>query len=56
MVFESLSEDLEGVNSSSMDYQVLRTHPICVWLTWYQLVFLDCSEVVGTIETNQSVS
>lgn len=56
MVFESLSENSEGVNSSSMDYQVLRTHPICVCHTWFRLVFLDGSEPVGTIGTNQSVS
>lgn len=56
MVFESLSEDSEEVNSSSMDYQVLRTHPICVWLTWCQLVFLDGLGMIGTIGTNQSVS
>ena len=35
MVLESLSEYSEGVNSSFMDYQVLGTHPICVWLAWY---------------------
>lgn len=38
-----------------MDVHVLK-NSICVWLTWCQLVFLDGLEVIGTIETNQSVS
>lgn len=35
---ESVSEDSEGLNNSSMDYQVLRTHPLYVWMVQRWLV------------------